>query len=275
MGPKLADRLGPRYVRRLIERTWMDRLIIVVILFNAVILGLATSGSVMERAGTAVHVADRMCLWFFVTELLAKIYAYRERFFVSRDPASGARNPEGWNLFDFFIVGISVFGSETFSVLRALRILRLFRAVSVSERLRNTVESFVRLFPKMGGVFMLLGLVHYVGAVMATTLFAAEFPEWFGTLGRSAFSLFQIMTLESWSMGIVRPVMAVYPFAWLFFVPFVIVAAYCVANLFVALIVDTMQTAYHGVEEVETNQYRKEVLRRLEEIERKLDRQSG
>ncbi|MCY3995517.1 MAG: ion transporter [Rhodobacter sp.] len=268
---KLLNGLSPHQVRSLIERPWMDRLIIVIILFNAVILGLATSNWIMERAGTAVHAIDRLCLWFFVVELLAKIYAYRKDFFVSKKSESGAGTSAGWNLFDFFIVGISVFGSDTFSVLRALRILRLFRAVSVSERLRNTVESFVRLFPKMGGVFMLLGLIHYVGAVMATTLFAAEFPDWFGTLGKSAFSLFQIMTLESWSMGIVRPVMEVYPFAWLFFVPFVIVAAYCVANLFVALIVDTMQTAYHGLEVVETNEYRKEVLKRLDEIERRLE----
>ncbi len=272
MWQKFLNGLRPQQVRSLIERTWMDRLIIVVILFNAVILGLATSSWIVERAGTIVHTLDRLCLWFFVLELLAKIYAYRKSFFVSRDSRPGDRNSTGWNLFDFFIVGISIFGSDTFSVLRALRILRLFRAVSVSERLRNTVESFVRLFPKMGGVFMLLGLVHYVGAVMATTLFAAEFPDWFGTLGKSAFSLFQIMTLESWSMGIVRPVMDVYPFAWLFFVPFVIVAAYCVANLFVALIVDTMQTAYHGREVVETNEYRKEVLKRLQDIERRLDR---
>ncbi len=272
MWQQFLDGLRPQRVRSLIERTWMDRLIIVVILFNAVILGLATSSWVMERVGTFVHTVDRLCLWFFVLELLAKIYAYRKSFFVSSDSRPNDRNSTGWNLFDFFIVGISVFGSDTFSVLRALRILRLFRAVSVSERLRNTVESFVRLFPKMGGVFMLLGLVHYVGAVMATTLFAAEFPDWFGTLGKSAFSLFQIMTLESWSMGIVRPVMDVYPFAWLFFVPFVIVAAYCVANLFVALIVDTMQTAYHGHEVVETNEYRKEVLKRLQDIERRLDR---
>jgi len=268
---KLLNGLRPHQVRSLIERPWMDRLIIVIILFNAVILGLATSNWIMERAGTVVYAIDRLCLWFFVVELMAKIYAYRKDFFVSKKPKSGAGNSSGWNLFDFFIVGISVFGSDTFSVLRALRILRLFRAVSVSERLRNTVESFVRLFPKMGGVFMLLGLIHYVGAVMATTLFAAEFPDWFGTLGKSAFSLFQIMTLESWSMGIVRPVMEVYPFAWLFFVPFVIVAAYCVANLFVALIVDTMQTAYHGLEVVETNEYRKEVLKRLDEIERRLE----
>ena len=248
----------------------MDRLI-VVILFKTVILGLATSNWVMEREDTVAHTVDRLCIWFVVVELLAKIYAYRKEFFVSKDPESNGRNSAGWNLFDFFIAGISVFGSDTFSVLRALRILRLFRVVSVSERLRNTVESFVRLFPKMGGVFMLLGLVHYVGAVMATTLFAAEFPDWFGDLGKSAFSLFQIMTLESWSMGIVRPVREVYPFAWLFFVPFVIVAAYCAANLFVALIVDTMQTAHHGQEVVETDECRKEVLRRLDEIERKLN----
>jgi len=85
-------------------------------------------------------------------------------------------------------------------------------------------------------------LVFYIAAVMATNLFGAEFPAWFGDVGASMFSLFQIMTLESWSMGIVRPVMNVYPFAWAFFVPFIIITSFTVLNLFIALIVNSMQT---------------------------------
>ncbi|MDY6811116.1 MAG: ion transporter [Actinomycetota bacterium] len=84
-------------------------------------------------------------------------------------------------------------------------------------------------------------VVFYIAAVMATSMFGEKFPEWFGDLGASAYTLFQIMTLESWSMGIVRPVMEVYPWAWAFFVPFIVLSAFTVLNLFLAVIVDSMQ----------------------------------
>jgi voltage-gated sodium channel len=105
---------------------------------------------------------------------------------------------------------------------------------------------------------------------MATKLFGAAFPDWFGSLGKSGYSLFQIMTLESWSMGIVRPVMEIYPYAWAFFLPFIMVTTFAVVNLLVGLIVNSMQDA-HNVEEGEkTEAYRDEVLLRLAEIERRL-----
>ena len=105
------------------------------------------------------------------------------------------------------------------------------------------MEGFLTALPGMGSVFLLMGIIFYVGAVMATKLFGATFPEWFGTLGRSGYTLFQVMTLESWSMGIVRPVMEQFPMAWLFFVPFIIITAFSVLNLFIGLIVNTMQSA--------------------------------
>jgi voltage-gated sodium channel len=123
----------------------------------------------------------------------------------------------------------------------------------------------------MGSVFLLMAIIFYIGAVMATKLFAASFPDWFGDLGRSAYTLFQIMTLESWSMGIVRPVMDVYPYAWAFFVPFIMVTTFAVVNLLVGLIVNSMQEA-HGEEEVQkTDAYRDEVLSRLRAIEERLE----
>jgi voltage-gated sodium channel len=133
------------------------------------------------------------------------------------------------------------------------------------------VEGFVTALPGMGSVFLLMAIIFYIGSVMATKLFSDQFPQWFGDLGRSAYSLFQIMTLESWSMGIVRPVMEVYPYAWMFFVPFIMVTTFAVVNLLVGLIVNSMQEA-HGVEEGErTDAYRDEVLARLKSIETRLD----
>jgi voltage-gated sodium channel len=121
-----------------------------------------------------------------------------------------------------------------------------------------------------------MALIFYIGAVMATKLFGTAFPVWFGTLGKSGYSLFQIMTLESWSMGIVRPVMDVYPYAWMFFVPFILLTTFVVLNLVVGLVVNSMQDAHHVEAEEETGNYRDQVLARLENIEAALrDKDKG
>ncbi len=250
---------------RFLERRIVQNGVIAVILFNAVLLGLETSYEVMAVAGPLIIALDTACLTIFVIELALKMFAQRLSFFRS-----------GWNLFDFVIVGISLVpGAQTFSVLRALRILRLLRVVSVSPSLRRVVEGFIRALPGMGSVFLLMGMLFYIGAVMATKLFGASFPDWFGDLGNSAYSLFQIMTLESWSMGIVRPVMEVYPQAWLFFVPFIMVTTFAVVNLLVGLIVNSMQDAHAEEANLRTDEYRDEVLARLKTIEARLQEKAG
>ncbi|BBU59175.1 hypothetical protein KU6B_54400 [Mameliella alba] len=166
-------------------------------------------------------------------------------------------------------------GGQGLSVLRALRILRVLRVISVAPRLRRVVEGFVTALPGMGSVFLLMAIIFYIGSVMATKLFGDSFPEWFGDLGLSAYSLFQIMTLESWSMGIVRPVMEVYPYAWVFFVPFIMVTTFAVVNLLVGLIVNSMQDAHHEEDTIATDAYRDEVIARLEAIERRLAERQG
>jgi len=248
-----------------LERDIVKSGIIGVILFNAVILGLETSPDVMAAAGPLVIGLDKLCLSIFVIELAAKLFAHRGRFWRS-----------GWNIFDFVIVGISLVpAAQTFSVLRALRILRVLRVISAAPRLRRVVEGFVTALPGMGSVFLLMGIIFYIGSVMATKLFGASFPEWFGTLGLSAYSLFQIMTLESWSMGIVRPVMETYPYAWVFFVPFIMVTTFAVVNLLVGLIVNSMQEAHDVEANAATDIYREEVMDRLKAIEEAIARQDA
>ncbi|WP_071795730.1 ion transporter [Natronohydrobacter thiooxidans] len=243
-----------------LDQSWVRNGIIGVILFNAVLLGMETSGTIMAVAGPLIIALDTLCLSIFVLELALKFHAQRGQFWRS-----------GWNVFDFLIVGISLMpGAQTFSVLRALRILRLLRVVSVSPNLRRVVEGFIKALPGMGSVFLLMGMLFYIGAVMATKLFSGSFPEWFGDLGNSAYSLFQIMTLESWSMGIVRPVMEVYPYAWAFFVPFIMVTTFAVVNLLVGLIVNSMQDAHAAESNQATSDYRDEVLKRLASIEARL-----
>jgi voltage-gated sodium channel len=218
-------------LKSLIESRRFETVITAIIILNAITLGLETSSAVMARFGGLLLTLDRIVLGIFVLELLARFIVYRTAFF--RDP---------WRVFDFIVVAIALMpATGNLSVLRALRILRVLRLISVVPSLRRVVAGLVAALPGMGSIVLLLGLVFYVFSVMATKLFAASFPDWFGSLGESAYTLFQIMTLESWSMGIVRPVMDVYPWSWMFFIPFIVVTSFAVLNLFIGIIVSAMQ----------------------------------
>ena len=244
-----------------LEGTFATRFILGVIVFNAVILGLETSPNVMGTMGGLLKALDTICLSIFVLEIILKLIAYRHRFFTN-----------GWNLFDFVIVGIALLPSGgALSVLRALRILRVLRVISISPSLRTVVEGLVSALPGMGSVVVLMSIIFYVGAVIATKLFAGSHPEFFSSLGASAYSLFQIMTLESWSMGIVRPVMEIHPYAWAFFIPFILVTTFSVVNLLVGLIVNSMQEASEREAVDETALHREDLLARLSRIEAQLE----
>ena len=244
-------------LQTILESAGVRKFITAVILFNAVILGLETSDMAMAKVVLLIGFLDRICLAIFVVELVLKLLVYRLRFF--RD---------GWNIFDFVIVAVSLVpAAQSLSVLRILRILRV---VSVAPRLRRVVEGFITALPGMASVFLLMGIIFYIGSVISTQLFSTDFPQWFGSLAQSAYSLFQIMTLESWSMGIVRPVMEVYPYAWAFFVPFIMVTTFAVVNLLVGLIVNSMQDAHSEEADQKTDTYRDEVLARLKAIEERM-----
>lgn len=217
-----------------VERRGVQNAILWLIVVNAVTLGLETSPTAMAAAGPALIALDRAILAVFVVEIGLRLAAYGWRFF--RDP---------WSLFDFTVVAIALIpASGQFSVLRALRILRALRLISTVPRMRRVVTALLSAIPGLGAIIALLCLIFYVSAVMATKLFGASFPDWFGTIGESLYSLFQIMTLESWSMGIVRPVLEVYPLAWLFFVPFILITTFTTLNLFIAVIVNAMQAEH-------------------------------
>lgn len=217
-----------------IESPPIQNIIIGLILINAVTLGLETSPGVMARHGTLLHLVDQAVLAVFVGEILLKLYAQGPGFF-----------RRGWNVFDFLVVGIALVpASGPLAVLRALRVLRVLRLLSMVPRLRFVVEALLKAVPGIASIAGLMLILFYVFAVMATGLFGTSFPEWFGSVGASMYTLFQVMTLESWSMGIVRPVMVEYPYAWVFFVPFILLATFTMLNLFIGIIVDTMQTMH-------------------------------
>ena len=217
-----------------IEQAIVQRVLLALILINAVTLGLETMPALMAVAGGVIHLLDKAILSVFVVEIVLRIYAHRLRFF--KDP---------WSLFDFIVVSIALLpASGPFSVLRALRVLRVLRVLTFVPSMRKIVGALMQSLNGMLSIAMVLGLVYYVAAVMVTKLFGEAFPEWFGSLGASLYTLFQVMTLESWSMGIARPVMAEFPYAWAFFVPFILIATFTMLNLFIAVIVNAVQSMH-------------------------------
>jgi voltage-gated sodium channel len=229
--------LSKNNIKKFVESQPFVRFIIALILINAVTLGLETDQAIMDSYGTILLTIDKVILSFFVAEILLKFYAYRLSFFKS-----------GWNIFDLLIVGIALVpASGPLAVLRALRVLRILRLLSVVPQMRRVINAIAYSIPGMMSVISVLFLIFYVSAVITTKVFGShpdpQMQEWFGSIGASAYTLFQVMTLESWSMGIVRPTMEIYPLAWIFFVPFIIITSFAVLNLFIGIIVDAMSIA--------------------------------
>lgn len=222
----------PTRLHAFLESSRVQHTILALILINAVTLGLETSPAVMDRAGGFLYALDKLLLAVFTVEIALRLYDRRLAFF--RDP---------WSVFDFLVVGIALLpATGQFSILRALRVLRVLRVMTIVPSMRRVVGALLAAVPGLLSIAMVLGLFYYVGAVMATKMFGDVFPDWFGHIGRSLYTLFQVMTLESWSMGIARPVMREFPYAWMFFVPFILTATFTMLNLFIAVIVNAMQT---------------------------------
>ena len=236
------------WLRAFIEHPRVQFGIITLILINAVLLGLETWPAAMQKAGTVIVTLDRAILTVFVVEIAMRLYVHRMAFW--RDP---------WSVFDFAVVAIALMpATGQFAVLRALRVLRILRLLTVVPSMRRVVGALLGAIPGLLSIASVLLIIYYVFAVIATNLFAADYPQWFGHLGRSLYTLFQIMTLESWSMGISRPVMENFPYAWAFFVPFILMATFIMLNLFIAIIVNAMQT-YSEMEQRDKEETRKEL----------------
>jgi len=217
-------------VRALLEHRLFDRIIVSLIVLNAISLGLETSPLAVSRFGDWLRAFGQAVVAVFAAELGLRLAVYRRRFF--HDP---------WRVFDLAVVGVALLpGGGAFTVIRALRVLRVLRLVSMVPAMRGVVSALLTALRGMAWIIGLMALVLYVSAVMATKLFGAAAPEFFGSLGRSLFTLFQIMTVEGWP-EIARGVMTQVPFAWLFFVIYLLVATFMVLNLFIAVVVNAMQ----------------------------------
>lgn len=222
-----------------VQNDKFQNFIILLIIINGITMGLETSKSIMSDYGSYLHLFDTFVITIFTIEIILRIYAHRVSFF-----------KDSWSLFDFTIVAISLVpASAGFEILRILRVFRLLRLITVVPQMRKVVMALISVIPGMASIAALLTLFFYIFAIMANGLYGETFPLWFGTLGESFYTLFQIMTLESWSMGIVRPIMEVHPYAWTFFVPFIFMVTFIMVNLIVAVVVDAMAEINKSEEE--------------------------
>lgn len=217
-------------IEQFISHHAIQHFLVFLIVINAAILGIETNHEVMESWGDELFVLDHSILGIFIMEIVLLIAARGFSFF-----------KDAWCVFDFIVVGIALVpASGSLSVLRALRVLRVLRLINKVESMRKVVGGLLSSLPGLGSVFGLIMIIFYVGSVIATNLYHKDFPDWFGSLTTSAFTLFQIMTLESWADGIARPVMEVFPYSWVFFIMFILIATFIIFNLFIAVIVDSI-----------------------------------
>jgi voltage-gated sodium channel len=245
--------------KRLVENPRFDAVIIGVIVVNAITLGLETSPAIVASVGGWLHFLDRLALGIFVVELLLRVFVYRSSFF--RDP---------WRAFDLVVIAVALLPvGGAFSVLRALRVLRILRLVSMVPSMRGVVGALLAALPGMASIIGLMALVLYVAAVVATKLFGDIAPEFFGSLGASSFTLFQVMTVEGWP-DIARQVMAKAPYAWIFFVCYLLIATFMVLNLFIAVVVNAMQSQIAAEIKADEEEQTVVILRELRELRREI-----
>lgn len=217
-------------LRAIVDSPKLERFIIVLIVLNAITLGLETSAGIMAQYGPALHVIDTIFLWIFVAELAARMAVKRAAFF--RDP---------WSIFDLVVVGIALLpATGSLSVLRALRVLRLLRLVTAIPSLKRVVGGLITAIPGMGSIMLLMGLIYYVFAVMGAKLFGVTAPDQFGSLGAAAYTLFQIMTFDDWSNGVAKPLMEKHPYAIAYIVIFILLSAFMMLNLFIGVVVSAL-----------------------------------
>lgn len=218
----------------LVHHPYFTRTIMGFILFNAIIVGLETYPGLYTPYSPWFHMADRFLLWIFTVEIILRLVSTRPTLDYFKD---------AWNIFDFIIVvGGHIFvGAHFITVLRILRVLRVLRAISVLPSLRKIVNALLITIPALGNIMLLMGLLFYIFAVIGTMLFAKHEPEFFGSLHLTLLTLFQVVTLESWASGVMRPLLVSVPWAWAYFVAFILVGTFVIFNLFVGVIVSNVE----------------------------------
>lgn len=254
-------------LERVVEGKIFRNLITGLIVINAIILGVLTYAKVLDPAlVNGLETMDTVITYVFAFEIFLKLIIYRFNFFKS-----------GWNWFDFLVVGVSMVpGAQAFTVLRAMRVLRVLRLLGIVPVMKRITEALLKSLPGMGAILAVLALLTYVAAVMATNMFGdtdnPEVKQLFGDLPSSAYSLFQVMTMDGWRFEVVQKVVDDgNPYAPFFFLIFIFIASFAVLNLFIALIVDALAEEQRAAAEEALEDIEEDVEEGFEEADRERD----
>jgi voltage-gated sodium channel len=257
--------------RRIVDSPAFQYFILGVIVVGAMVIGVETSATLTARHGALIGAVEILIQTIFVVEIAIRLLAYWPR------PAAFFRS--GWNVFDFAVVATSLLpqAGAFAMVARLARLLRVTRVVSAFPELRLIIGTMIRSIPSMGHVIVLLTLLLYVYAVLGFHFFRGTDPAHWGSLGAALLTLFQMLTLEGW-VEIQSAVLDAHPLAWIYFTSFVFVAVFVVVNLFIAVVINNLESVKHE-QQVETDSESAhrglleaiEMLRqRLEELEERL-----
>ena len=246
------------FCRRIVEASWFEPWVIGLIIFNGVLIGLETSHDIAQTYGKWLLLGNNVILGVFIIEAVLKITAVAPRF--------RRYFGDGWNLFDFTVVVLSLVPAtgEFALVARLIRVLRVLRLVSAVPQLRLIVATLVRSIPSMGHVLMLLGIIFYIYAVTGFHLFHQHDAAHWGTLGSALLTLFQIVTLEGW-VEVMEEALQSRPWSWIYFVSFVLIGTFVVLNLFIAVVVNNLEASKAAeLEALASPVTHDEILRELE-----------
>jgi len=248
-----------RRLSEVVESDWFRRAVITVILVNAVHIGLETDPDLVARYGALLRGVDRTVLGLFSLEMILRLLAAAPAAAFFHDP---------WNWFDCVVIGAGFFpGSEFLTVFRLLRILRLMRTVRVLPGLKHVADAVFETLPSLTNVLVILSLLFYTYATAGTILYAPILPDKFGSLGRSLLTLCEVITLEGWGEPM-RRLLPSAPFAWVYFVSFILLGTYFALSSVVQILVS------HLIDEENRDQIA-EIRGTLKRIEARLKRRKG
>ncbi len=251
---------------RVVESRTFELFIIAVILANAVLLGLGTSPSIERDYGRLLDLGNQVALGIFIVEALMKLLALA--------PQSHRYFQSGWNIFDFAVIVFSLIPAtgQFAMVSRLARLLRVMRLITTVKELRVIVAALVRAIPSVGHVMVLMSIVVYIYAIMGYHLFSEEDPEHWRSLGIAVLTLFNIVTLEGW-VEIMNAVRDTYPWAWVYFTSFIVIGTFVVINMFIAIIVNSLDEAKaDAVRSLREPSTADELLREIRETQAALQR---
>lgn len=238
--------------------------IVMVILGNAVVIGMETYPSMQVRYGENLHLVDKIILGIFIAEIMLKIIA------CGRRPYDFFR--DGWNTFDFIIVAaafIPGIQSQT-TILRLIRLLRVLRLLSALPSMQVMVLAVVHSIPAIGQMALLASLLFYIYAVIGQTWFGAHDPQYWGTVHIALLSLFRVLTLEDWT-DLMYTTMERYPYSWVFFVSFVLFATFVIFNMLIGVILNSMDEARKTIRDEQARAHLPDLLDTVKTIRGALD----